>query len=85
MAARAAKPPGIVRSRAPPVMGAPVTITPPVGIDLFAVMNAAGSRATFKHVYLGVAPFIVLDIIVPGPLIAVPEIAAWLPRRMMEG
>ena len=59
-------------------------ITPPVGINLFAVMSAVGNRATFKHVYLGVAPFIVFDIIVLGLLIAFPEIATWLPQRMIQ-
>jgi len=59
-------------------------ITPPVGINLFAVMSAVGNRATFKHVYLGVAPFIAFDIIVLGLLIAFPEIATWLPQRMLQ-
>ena len=60
-------------------------VTPPVGINLFAVMSAVGSQATFKHVYLGVAPFIVFDLVVLGLLIAFPDLATWLPRRMIEG
>ena len=59
-------------------------ITPPVGINLFAVMSAVGNQATFKHVYLGVVPFIVFDLLVLGLLIAFPEIATWLPQRMIE-
>ena len=60
-------------------------VTPPVGINLFAVMSAVGSQATFRHVYLGVAPFIVFDLVVPGLLIAFPDLATWLPRRMIAG
>ena len=55
-------------------------ITPPVGINLFAVMSAVADQATFKHVYLGVARFIVFDLIVLAALIAFPGIATWLPR-----
>ena len=60
-------------------------VTPPVGINLFAVMSAVGKQATFKHVYLGVLPFIVFDLLVLALLIAFPELATWLPKRMIEG
>jgi len=60
-------------------------ITPPVGINLFAVMGAVGRQATFTHVYKGVLPFIFLDIIVLILLIAFPELATWLPKTMIEG
>ncbi len=59
-------------------------ITPPVGINLFAVMSAVGKQATFKHVYTGVLPFIIFDLVVLALLIAFPEIATWLPKRMIE-
>lgn len=58
-------------------------VTPPVGINLFAVMSAVGKQATFKHVYVGVLPFIVFDLLVLALLIAFPEIATWLPQRMI--
>lgn len=60
-------------------------VTPPVGINLFAVMSAVGGQATFKHVYVGVLPFICFDLVVLGLLIAFPEIATWLPKKMIEG
>jgi tripartite ATP-independent transporter DctM subunit len=58
-------------------------VTPPVGINLFAVMSAVGKQATFKHVYVGVLPFIVFDLLVLALLIAFPGIATWLPQRMI--
>lgn len=60
-------------------------ITPPVGINLFAVMGAVGNQATFGDVYKGVFPFILFDLIVLVFLILFPELATWLPKTMIEG
>lgn len=59
-------------------------ITPPIGINLFAVMGAVGRQATFRHVYKGVLPFIFFDIIVLALLIAYPSLATWLPQTMID-
>ena len=58
-------------------------ITPPVGFNLFAVMSAVRGQATFGHVYKGVIPFIVLDLMVLVLLIMYPELATWLPETMI--
>jgi len=60
-------------------------VTPPVGINLFAVLGAVGNQATFKHVALGVIPFIFLDLIVLALLIMFPQLATWLPQQMIGG
>ena len=60
-------------------------VTPPVGINLFAVMGAVGGKADFRHVATGVIPFIVFDLCVLGLLIAFPELATWLPKQMIDG
>ena len=59
-------------------------VTPPVGINLFAVLGAVGKQATFKDVSLGVIPFIILDLIVLALLIIFPEIALFLPETMIQ-
>ena len=59
------------------------TVTPPVGLNLFAVMSAVGKDADFGHVYRGVLPFILLELIVLVILVLFPEIATWLPDRMI--
>ena len=59
-------------------------ITPPVGFNLFAVMSAVKGQATFGHVYKGVIPFIVFDLMVLVLLIIYPELATWLPETMIE-
>ena len=59
-------------------------ITPPVGFNLFAVMSAVRGQATFGHVYRGVIPFIVFDLLVLVLLIMYPELATWLPETMID-
>lgn len=59
-------------------------ITPPVGINLFAVLSALRGKAEFHHVVKGVVPFILFDIIVLSLLIIVPELATWLPQKMIS-
>ena len=48
-------------------------------------MGAVAGRADFRHVATGVIPFIFLDLIVLGMLIAFPELATWLPKQMING
>jgi len=58
-------------------------VTPPVGINLFAVLGAVEGRASFRDVSFGVIPFILFDLIVLGFLVAFPELATWLPKQMI--
>jgi len=59
-------------------------ITPPVGLNLFAVTGASEGRVTSKDLYRGVAPFIAIEVVVLIVLIAFPEISLWLPNRMFD-
>ncbi len=59
-------------------------ITPPVGLNLFAVMSAVDEKTTFRHVVRGVVPFIGLELIVLGLLIAFPDLITWLPQKMLS-
>lgn len=58
-------------------------ITPPVGVNLFAVLSAAGKTTNFRDVVAGVTPFIILELFVLALLITIPELATWLPERMI--
>jgi C4-dicarboxylate transporter, DctM subunit len=58
-------------------------LTPPVGLNLFAVQGAAGGKASFQDIVRGVIPFIGLEMIVLTLLVMVPELVTWLPDRMM--
>lgn len=58
------------------------TITPPVGLNLFAVQGASDGKISARDLYVGVAPFIFLEILILGILFAFPQIALWLPATM---
>ncbi len=57
-------------------------LTPPVGLNLFIVKNIAPD-VPMHHVLLGAAPFVVIDIIVIVLVSVFPELALWLPNKMI--
>ncbi|SLN73793.1 Sialic acid TRAP transporter permease protein SiaT [Roseovarius albus] len=59
-------------------------VTPPVGLNLFAVMGGVKGQATFADIYKGVIPFIFFDLIVLALLIVLPGLATWLPQAMIQ-
>ncbi|EKE43363.1 putative permease component of C4 dicarboxylatetransporter [Oceaniovalibus guishaninsula JLT2003] len=54
-------------------------LTPPFGFALFYFRSAAPRDISTADIYLGVAPFVGLQILAIGILIAWPELATWLP------
>jgi tripartite ATP-independent transporter DctM subunit len=56
-------------------------ITPPVGMNLFVIASVT-ENLRLKTVVLGVAPFIVADIVRVVVLVAFPSISLWLPSLM---
>jgi tripartite ATP-independent transporter DctM subunit len=58
-------------------------VTPPVGVNLFAVLSAAGRETQMQDVVRGVVPFIALELFVLALLIAFPELSTWLPDTML--
>lgn len=54
-------------------------LTPPFGFALFYFRSAAPRDITTGDIYRGVAPFVGLQIVAIGLLIAVPGLATWLP------
>ena len=58
-------------------------ITPPIGLNLFAVMSAVDDDTSFWHLVKGVIPFLIMEFIVLALLIAFPALATWLPTQMV--
>jgi TRAP-type C4-dicarboxylate transport system permease large subunit len=58
-------------------------ITPPVGLNLFVVAGSGKGMVTTRQVYMGAIPFVFLEMITLGLLLAFPQISLWLPRVMM--
>lgn len=59
-------------------------LTPPVGMNLFAVIGASEGRVTLAQIYRGITPFIVIEAIILALLIGFPQISLWLPNQMFS-
>ncbi|MFB1488003.1 MULTISPECIES: TRAP transporter large permease subunit [unclassified Thiocapsa] len=54
-------------------------LTPPFGFSLFYLRGVAPPEITTVHIYKGVAPFILIQLLVLGLLAIWPALATWLP------
>ncbi len=57
-------------------------LTPPFGFALFYLRGVASEQLSTRDLYLGVMPFIVLQLLVLGLLAVFPALATWLPERL---
>lgn len=55
-------------------------LTPPFGFALFFLKGVAPEGVTTKHIYKGVIPYVVIQLIGLTLLIMYPEIVLWLPK-----
>lgn len=58
-------------------------ISPPVGMNLYAVIGASGGKITSGGLFWGVMPFMVLECISLAIIVMWPELSLFLPRTMM--
>ena len=59
-------------------------ISPPVGLNLFAVMSASDGQIKIGQLYLGVLPFIIMEVVTLLILFMFPGIVTWLPAQMLK-
>jgi len=59
-------------------------ITPPVGMNLFATVAASDGGVSMDQILRGITPFILLNVVVLGLFLVVPEIITWLPQQMVR-
>ena len=57
-------------------------LTPPVGWSLFFLKGVAPPGVTSRDIYVGVLPFVVLQIVAVVMVFLFPDIALWLPRAI---
>ncbi|UTW56914.1 TRAP transporter large permease subunit [Kordiimonas sp. SCSIO 12610] len=57
-------------------------LTPPFGFALFYMKGAAPKSVKLKDIYKGIIPFVLLQILCLGILMAWPKLALWLPAYM---
>ena len=55
-------------------------LTPPVGFALFYCKSAAPPEVTMAHIYRGIVPFVILQLLGLAICVAIPELATWLPK-----
>ena len=56
--------------------------TPPFGLLLFVMKGVTPPDTTMSDIYQAAFPYIVLELMAIGLLIAVPQLVLWLPRLM---
>jgi tripartite ATP-independent transporter DctM subunit len=56
-------------------------LTPPFGFALFYMKGTVPPSVTMNHIYRGIIPFVVLQLIAVVVCMAWPEVVLWLPRR----
>ena len=60
-------------------------LTPPFGFALFYLRGVAPSEVTTASIYRGVAPFILIQLMVLVLLSLWPALATWLPQQVYSG
>ncbi|RMG68127.1 MAG: TRAP transporter large permease subunit [Calditrichaeota bacterium] len=59
-------------------------LTPPFGFSLFYLKGVAPPEVKTSHIYRGVVPYIVIQLMVLALVILLPELATWLPREVFK-
>lgn len=56
--------------------------SPPIGVNLFATLSAAGRDGDLRDLCRGVMPFLAMEVVNIAILIAFTALSTWLPERM---
>jgi len=59
-------------------------LTPPIGLNLFAVISSAQGRISTQDMFRGVIPFLLLELLILVALYLFPGIVLWLPSLMIN-
>ena len=57
-------------------------LTPPFGFALFYLKGAAPPEVELQHVYRGIWPFVLIQLIGLALVILWPQLALWLPQHL---
>jgi tripartite ATP-independent transporter DctM subunit len=57
-------------------------LTPPVGFSLFYLKGVVPKDITTRHIYIGIIPFVILQVLAVAATFVWPELVLWLPRTM---
>ncbi|MDA0339176.1 MAG: TRAP transporter large permease subunit [Proteobacteria bacterium] len=59
-------------------------LTPPFGFALFYLKGVAPKSINIQQIYRGIIPFVILQLIGLGLIMLFPEIALWLPNKLLD-
>ncbi len=59
-------------------------LTPPFGFALFYLKGVAPPEVRIQQVYKGIIPFVILQLVGLGLVMAFPDLALWLPRLLLD-
>ncbi len=59
-------------------------LTPPFGFALFYMKGVAPPEVKIQQIYIGIIPFVLLQLIGLALVMTFPEIAMWLPRQLLN-
>jgi len=59
-------------------------LTPPFGFALFYMKGVAPPTVKLQNIYRGIVPFVTLQLIGLGIVLAFPDVALWLPRQLLD-
>jgi len=60
-------------------------LTPPVGFSLFYLKGVVPKGVTIKDIYIGVIPFVLLQLLMVALCLVYPAFITWLPQQMYGG
>lgn len=60
-------------------------LTPPVGFSLFYLKGVVPKGVTIRDIYIGVIPFVLLQLLMVAACLLFPQIILWLPNQMYGG
>ena len=59
-------------------------LTPPFGFALFYMKGVAPPEVKIQQIYIGIIPYVLLQLIGVSLIMAFPEIALWLPNKLLN-
>ncbi|MZR31513.1 TRAP transporter large permease [Sneathiella litorea] len=59
-------------------------LTPPFGFSLFYLQSVVPEGVTLKDIYIGIIPFVLIQMFVLGMIAFYPELATWLPEYLNQ-
>ena len=60
-------------------------LTPPVGFSLFYLKGVVPKNVTIRDIYVGIIPFVLLQMLMVALCFMVPALITWLPQQMYGG